>query len=304
MYIFFICAWGSFAPAFLKKNLNYCETDSYGFTLTRLKEVKQIKDVDILFLGSSRSYRSFDVRIFNKAGFTTFNLGSSAQTPLQTEVLLKRYLANLNPRTIIYEVDPEIFVSDGIESSIDIIANDRNDINSFNMALKQNNIKVYNSLIYALFKEKLLKKEDYKENIKNKEDTYISNGFVQKDICSFTTIKYETNNKLDVTNKQFIYFENIVKLIQKNNIKLILIQSPITNSLYQTYSNNFIFAKTMQKYGEYYDFNGLPELDDSLHFYDNVHLNQKGVEIFNKIIIEILFGKNHSTQKIVGDNVF
>lgn len=60
----------------------------------------------------------------------------------------------------------------------------------------------------------------------------------------------------------------------------------------------------MQKYGEYYDFNGLPELDDSLHFYDNVHLNQEGVEIFNKIVIEILFGKNHSTQKIVGDNVF
>lgn len=84
----------------LKLNLNY-RIGSYGHMFTRINEVKQLdSNVDILFLGSSHSYRGFDPRNFKDK--KTFNLGSSSQTPIQTKILLERYLDNINPKTVIY----------------------------------------------------------------------------------------------------------------------------------------------------------------------------------------------------------
>jgi hypothetical protein len=37
-----------------------------------------------------------------------------------------------------------------------------------------------------------------------------------------------------------------------------------------------------------YDFNTIINLDDTLHFYDSNHLNQKGVEVFNHSLISEL----------------
>ena len=44
----------------------------------------------------------------------------------------------------------------------------------------------------------------------------------------------------------------------------------------------------MESFGDYTNFNNNSCLNDSLHFYDNNHLNQAGVEIFNKELIRKL----------------
>jgi hypothetical protein len=44
----------------------------------------------------------------------------------------------------------------------------------------------------------------------------------------------------------------------------------------------------MKVHDNYYDFNNIVELDDSLHFFDRHHLNQKGVEKFNNKLIDVL----------------
>lgn len=41
-------------------------------------------------------------------------------------------------------------------------------------------------------------------------------------------------------------------------------------------------------YGNYYNFNEILDLNDSLYFFDKFHLNQKGVEIFDRKLIKIL----------------
>lgn len=295
MYIFLICIWGDFAPLFLKRYL--IRPDSSNFTFKMLQEVKQAQNVDILFLGSSHSYRSFDNRIFKNAGFTSFNLGSSSQTPIQTELLLKRYLDKLNPKIIIFEINPRILSSDGIESSIDIISNEDYDQNSFEMAIRQNHIMVYNSLIYAYYRTNFnIPKKDI-ENIKINSDTYINGGFVQKDIFFFKHVKYNKKYQSEIKNEQICSFRNIIKHIREHNIQLILVQVPITHSLYESYSDNDYFNRLMTKYGEYFNFNELLKLDDSLCFYDNMHLNQYGVEILDKALIDTLFANRIYIQK-------
>jgi hypothetical protein len=167
---------------------------------TRLKEIKQInknQNIDILFLGSSHAYRGFDTRIFKKYGYNTFNLGSSSQTPIQTLVLLKRYLDRINPETVIFEVNPTTFSSDGVESSLDIIANDRNDIYSYEMAFKIHHIKTFNTLLYAEYRDIFHLDDSFTEPIKKRKDTYIKGGFVEKEMAYYKPEKMD-KNEIDI----------------------------------------------------------------------------------------------------------
>lgn len=286
-YIFLIIIWGDFAPGRLQKNLNY-RLGSSGHLYSRLNEIKDTQDVDVLVLGSSHAYRGFDTRIFKKAGLKTFNLGSSSQTPMQTEVLLKRYLDELSPKIILYEVYPATFSSDGVESSLDIIANDKNDSESIDMAFRQNHIKVYNLLIYGFYRDLFKKNSYFIEASMKGDDKYIEGGYVERKLQYFKYLEYD-RQKWELNNQQFKAFEQVLNLFDERNIPFVLVQAPITTQRYQSYVNNTEFDSTIKKYGKYFNFNKILDLDDRLHFYDSHHLNQDGVEIFNKKLIEIIF---------------
>ncbi len=285
-YVVVLFLWGTYAPEMLKPNLNY-RIGSSGHLYSRLEEVKKIKNVDVLFLGSSHAYRGFDPRVFEEYGFTSFNLGSSAQTPTQTKVLLQRYLDQLHPKIIVFEVSPTSFSIDGVESALDIIANDKNDRYSMQMAFELNNMKVYNTLIYGTLRDWFQLNASFKENIVKGSDTYIPGGFVQKELTFFEHQSYE-KNEWKFNDEQFASFQEIVALLELKKIPFILVNQPITAGLYKSYSNNAVFDNSMKKYAEYYNFNEILKLDDSLHFYDSNHLNQNGVVVYDQKIAQIL----------------
>ena len=292
-YVLLLIVWGSFAPSFIRSNLNY-GIAGYGHMYSRISEVRQIKDVDILFLGSSHTYRGFDPRIFREYGYKTFNLGSPNQTPQQTEVLLERYINTLNPKLIIYETNPRTFTYDGVESSLDLLANDKIDMKSLKMALKINNVRTYNSLLYGYYRQLFNKNKNIKEDPVKGDDLYISGGYVEKDL-SYKRKRPAEYGKLrwNPLKSQLISFENIIKLINKKKIKLILVQAPITRLVFDQYdeANGRIDAYLSGKTPNYYNFNYLLKMDDGLHYFDSHHLNQYGVRIFNEEIIKKVIPK-------------
>jgi hypothetical protein len=278
---------GMFFKGNLVKNLNY-RIGSIGHLNSRIKDLESYRNVDILFLGSSHAYRGFDTRIFEADGIKTFNLGSSAQTPIQTEVLVKRYLEYLNPKLIVIEVYPLAFEIDGVESAMDIIANDTNDIESIIMALKLNHIKVYNTLLYGIFRDIFSLNDDFVESKNKGNDTYIPGGFVEKKLQYYESQDQTYSIKTwNFSHSQMEVFENILVLLDERNIDVILVQAPIPNELYNAYSNYPEIDKYFSSLGNYYNFNRLIELENH-YFYDYTHLNQPGVEVFNGVLIEIL----------------
>lgn len=288
-YILSLFIWGNFAPAKIVSNLSY-KKGFIGHTLhshTRFIEVKKTMNVDILFLGSSHAYRGFDTRIFAAKGLFTFNLGTSGQTPIQTYILLKRYLEKLNPKLVIYEVDPTRFSGDGVESSLDIISNDKIDSYTFKMAYKLNHLKTYNTLLYSILRELFNLDKSYNEPIIKGFDTYISGGFVERKYTKFKPSKLQNKN-IELRNSQLESFKQIISYLKSKNIDLILVFTPVTKSYYSNYQNINYYNKLIKSYSEYYNFNELLSLVDSLHFYDSHHLNQNGVKIFNEKLIEIL----------------
>jgi hypothetical protein len=285
-YVVSLTFWGRYAPSILKPNIIY-KVGSYGHLYSRISDIKNYNNVDILILGSSHAYRGFDTRIFSKNGYKTFNLGSSAQTPIQTKAFLDRYLDKLNPKLIIYEVYPNTFALDGVESSLDIIANDKNDFHSLEMAFKINNIKTYNTLVYGFICDLLGSNTSFSEPSIKGDDNYISGGFVEKKL-SFYQPKDFKKEKLLLRDSQLESFSKIVQLLKTKKIKLILVYAPIPKVNYYRVINSKYFDSIMRKHATYYNFNELISLNDSLHFYDSNHLNQNGVEIFNKELIELL----------------
>lgn len=253
----------------------------------RLSEVKDIDKLDILFLGSSHTYRGFDTRIFNKNGLKTFNLGSSAQSPIQTKALINRYLDRLEPKLVVFEVYPPTLSIDGVESSLDIISNDDNDLHSYQMAIEINKIRTYNTLLYATIRDVLNLDDAFSYPTKQGEDTYISGGYVEKEISYFKTQNYP-NKEITLNNKQVSAFENILETLRHKEIEYILVYAPISKNLYSSYTNNKYYDSLMSSYGNYYNFNKIMRLNDSLHFYDPNHLNQLGVELFNNELITII----------------
>lgn len=285
-YVIAVFVSGRYAPGVLKPNINY-RIGSYGHNYSRLSEIKTFGDVDILFLGSSHAYRGFDTRIFSKYGYKSFNLGSSSQTPSQTKVLLKRYLDTLNPELIIYEVYPSTFSIDGVESSLDLIANDINDLNSVKMAFKINNLKTYNTLLYGFICDFLKLNKSFSEPIIKDADKYVSGGYVQKEMSFYQPVEFR-KRKVSLREYQLESFSEIVEMVKNRNIELILVYAPIPSVNYNSYSNNYYFDSIMESHSEYYNFNEIIELNDSLHFYDSHHLNQNGVNLFNNELIELL----------------
>lgn len=285
VYVIFLLIWGLYAPSFLKRNIY--STFEVSHLHRRLQEAKSTNDVDILFLGSSHSYRGFDPRNFIKNGFKSFNLGSSSQTPIQTEILVEKYLLKMNPEIVILDVYPDLFANNGTESTLDLIVNEDIDLSTVFLALKINNLSVYNTLIFHSFTK--LFNVNYKLNklYTSNIEKYISGGFVERDM-EFYKVTELSNRTFSPRFDQLESFSRIVEVFKSKKIKFFLIYVPITKNQYNSYNNNDYFDSLMSSHGQYYNFNELISLNDSLHFFDSHHLNQNGVNLFNEKLIDVL----------------
>jgi hypothetical protein len=286
VYCFLVCLIGEVAPYHFRNVLNY-RLGSNGYLHSKIRQVTSYKNADILFIGTSHAYRGFDVRIFEAHGYHTFNLGSSIQTPMQTHLLFQRYLDQIQPKLVVYDVNPEIFGSDGVESALDLISNDRIDFGSLKMAVKVNNVKAYNTLIYAYYKQITNANTGFQEPTVRGEDTYVSGGFVQKKLKTLSGEKKYAKVSYTIKDKQMELFDQNLALLRERNIPFVLVHMPLTKRLYQSKQNYKDFTQLMleKSAGRYYDFNTLISLNDTLHFYDDNHLNQDGVAIFDAFFI-------------------
>lgn len=271
------------------------KTKNDGFLLSRIQEIPNYKNVDYLFLGSSHTYRGLDPRIFENYGFTSFNLGSSAQTPVNSEILLTKYEGDLNPKNIIFEVYFSLFSNDGIESALEILGNSEIDRSSLFIALSDKNLIVYNTVSYILVNRLFhpihkTKQDDIKTS------KYIKGGYVEK-IAPFNTNKKlsysDTKKKISISSKQLNALIRIIEFSKNRNIKLTLVAAPVTRELISQYEDYPVFYEVIKNVAdtyhvEYIDYNVHPTIifNSNTDFYDPDHLSQKGVEKFNTHLIE------------------
>lgn len=259
----------------------------YGHMHSRLRDVQNYRNVDILFLGSSHTYTGFDVRLFEGAGYSCFNLGSTAQTPVQTEYLLERHLAKLNPSLVVYEVCAVDLQFDGYESTIDLIANDKINADLVIMALQQRDLIIFNSLLYSTGRQLLRMDGTFKEERRHGSTVYVRGGFVESTRSEIDTSdgqRKATGIRSD--NKEAFY--RIISLFRARGIRFVLVASPRMLYGRQWFELNAQMEAIVQGVAPYYCATDSLDLDARRDFTDHDHLTATGVKKYNRWLLEKL----------------
>ncbi len=255
-------------------------------------EIDTIVNVDILFFGSSHAYRTFDPNVFKKYGFSSFNLGSSSQSPLNSYFLMKKYIQKCN--AVIMEVYPVAFSLDGAESFVDLARAEPNYFDLFSHAAAIGQVMPFQNISVKPFSDNYIKgqKEDfciYRQGYVEVHDSAGKKNTVYPQVT--------LNKKL--MDKQFKYLERIIRLCGSQNRKLILVYAPVPRQHQMV--NEVYYKKTLHQITEeqkipFFDMSRSLPLSDSNHFYDDDHLNAAGVAIFNQYLSIAL--KQHLVPKI------
>lgn len=261
------------------RNVNY-RLGMWDYTYTRLAEAGQQRDVDVLFVGSSHAYRSFDPRFYAERGLRTFNLGSSNQSPVQSKMLLERYVDSMHPRIVVVEVNPGILQSDGIESTIYLANNMKPSAGLMRMALESRNLRAILSTFYSALRNGIGSGYDsFKEMPYSADDRYVAGGFVEKRDACYSPEPH-AERWIVLNPRQMEALREEVDLLRRRGIGCIMVEAPVAQVLHESYANYGDFEQAVKELGCFV--RPRPEgLDDSLHFYDDNHLNQRGADLFN-----------------------
>lgn len=284
-YVFSLIFAGQYLSARWKTNLNYTLPGN-GYLYTRLKEADTTDNVDVLILGSSKAYLGYDIRIFEKHNYKAFNLGSPGQSFIQTEFLINRYINRFKPKFIIFDIYPTLFNDNGVASGLNVVSNAKFDFDVLTLALKQNNVRIYNTLIYSIYRQIFWLKNSYKEPMEKEYGKYIKAGYVEL----YKTSKLNENvegSDVIIKKEQLVAFINIIQVIKAHKIPYVLIQSPMIKSRFNSFRNNKELDSLISKHGKYYNFNHLISIPNS-EYSDEIHLNQYGVNRFNKQLLDTL----------------
>jgi len=244
------------------------------------EELRSIDDVDVVWIGSSHAYRTFDPRFFADRGVSTFNMGTSGQTPINTYFLIDHFLDDVRPRAVVMEVYWNVLTWDGVESTLDIVANGVPAPWILRMAVATRDIRAVNSFIRRLVDIRRPQLEEVQPTL-FVGDTYVDRGFVEKD-PAFVGDRTWPQGHLDVRARQLLYLERTVDLVVKRGIPLLLITQPLPQSTLDAITNESDLYASVEEIADrhdvpYVDFNGLVALDDTADFFDAHHLSQRGV---------------------------
>ena len=269
-----------------------------GYSLQRFRDIENYHDVDVVFLGSSHCYRTYDPRVFAEYGLSAFNMGSTGQTPLNGYFLLKRYYDQLQPKLVVIDLVYRVMDRDGLESFYELSANLSYSYEFAEMAMAVGSPHAYQQLANMWMRDHFGEGPPTRQRHRDGE-AYIPGGLVtytkpdplhedpaQEVVHGSQTI-YPKKMQLD-------YVAKMVELVRAHGGKVVLVTKPeprgnltaITN--YPEVSRQF--AEFAEQIGvRFIDFNqrDLP-LNFREHFQKREYLSAKGQAVFNPILIETL----------------
>jgi hypothetical protein len=253
------------------------------------RDLHKAQKTDLLFVGSSHSYRGFDTRVYDRLGWNSFNMGTSSQTPRHALAMLETWLDSMQPQLLVCEVYPATFSTemDLLEANLNIVANDKWQPYFKELLLMDTDVRMLNLAAAALIRKLMDWEPDIPRVPEQGTDHYILKGYVESTRKGLTLAEH---NRMawDIDPKQLKALQAIIHLAKEKGIKVLLLQLPVTGSLYASYENPVRFDSLMHSLADYHNLNGQIELVDSIHFYDSNHLNPAGAVMVNAAVAEII----------------
>ena len=256
-----------------------------GNSYRKFQDFDHASHYDVVFIGSSHAYRGYDPGIFQQRGYRSFNLGTSAQSPMNSYYILTNYITRANTRLVLLDTYEAALEMDGLESTADLTQNISSDRAAVGMALALQDPRGINMLTLRLFRNHA--------PVMFADTNYLPGGSSMNTDSVKGRIHYKVGKPLKMHERQQRYVHRFLQHCQDESIPVVLVSHPYpkqADSAKHEAFTRWLRAAVPPLGFPVYDFafgHGLP-LDDRDHFYDHNHLNRAGVEIFNTFLIDRL----------------
>ena len=265
----------------------------FGYSLTRFRELETLgKDsMDIVFVGASNCYRTFDNRLYAQQGLRTFTLGTTSQTPLNSYFLLKEHIDKLKPKSVVLELSPgALQLQGGQESFLNIAVNHPITNNIIQMGLSNKKLNCFNTLVSEVVKRKFKPLTMFSEQTPSTK--YVKGGYVE-DTSRFLSQNDINPFECNINETQTEYLDKIVALLKSKNISIAAVIQPYPSLYYKRAKNFEAYLNWVSNFSTvnhiiFFNTNTIV-LDDKDDFADLLHLNNNGSQKFNKFLIEKRF---------------
>lgn len=260
--------------------------------------------LDTLVIGSSHALRSIKPTVLNeKLNTKAYNLSSPLMSMYGRYVMLEKEI-NRNPiKTVYLEISYNALTLDrktlGLEGDLYVLGRFDNAferINFFKNAFTTDEYKKVLSDVIVRSRNSFFTHNTIKQ--------YETFGYLpmpsnNQSLSDETKEKIKNTKLLDTKIKEesLNYFDKIIKLCKRNNIRVILVVTPVTEKMILEYNNlDDIFSQYIdlaKEYNcEYYDFNldknRVKLYSEETSFYDNTHMSDSGAEVFSNRLTEII----------------
>lgn len=276
--------------------------------------------IDMVFLGSSHSYCTFDPLIVDEGlGTRGYQLGMPLQHLDSTYYTLKEVLNYQKPDDVVLEVYwdmldddfeltqagylfqvlknkslesqyiKEVFpLSEKVKYNVNIFRYQADYFAYRNTKLKE---KLENN--YGLFTPTKAKQEGIEE-YRSRGYTYCNYNMLPDEFDKTNQFKNLDGSKWEASSSQLKYLNNIIRLCADNDIRLTFVTAPVANVSLDYIKNYDIIHSYIQNIADnngikYLDFNIVnkdKKLFETSNFRDDAHLNHSGVEIADNYFIK------------------
>lgn len=299
-----------FSDLLFQKYRNWEKLGVY-FDPMRMQEFNALESnkVNTIILGSSHAYRSYNPFLMDSLvpGIKTFNLGSSGQTYRTSFALLEYALAKqASIKTVILDV---YFLSlfekeqlnnglhnylhlDGFEHKFRFYKDaftfrEQMLVLLFPSYVYRGNFNYWLNNCLGRKQEKLPKGEYFGYGFVSSYDHSTPKTYTQKDVFTGYIFKPEL-----IHEPNLIYLNKLVNLCSQKGIRLVFCATPLPigsiNKMKDLNEIKKYYSEMKSTYkAEFLDYSFSNELNftDTIHFYDNNHLNRIGADLFTQEVL-------------------
>lgn len=262
--------------------------------------------VEVLILGSSHAYRSYEPYTLEaELGRTVFNMGSSAQSPITSYYLLREVMDRHRPALVILDLYFMVFTSDELLNNglanWSYMAEGPARSAFFREGFSRRDqvaVSLFPAYVYRKYAEPKLKKLLGRSYLPPKKGDYSGKGFVGftdtlalNILQNYNQFDRFTTGTADFTSRCEDYLQKIVMLCRSENIPLVFSVAPMPEISVEKIGNYPELSDHFRQIAAslevpYWDYNRqrLTVLRDGVHYYDDDHMNLAGARLFSKAV--------------------
>jgi len=277
---------------FLGRPMIYRTSDYYqwkgGSAWMQYAEFDTTDRWDAIVLGSSHAYRGYDPRVFARRGYHVFNLGSSAQTPMNGYYVLKQCADSAHAGLVIFDMYENAFTQDGLESTSELTQHVPSDAEAWGMAWGTRDLRGLNLMALRYFTKG--------QGPMFMDSTYRGAGFATRKARAPADVRYDVGRPFRMNPMQRRYFQACIELCRTRGVRLVLTTHffPHQSDTAKHALFHHFVDSTAKVHGlRYFDFAYSHQLSDTDHFCDHNHLNEEGARIFNERLVDSLIANGY-----------